>query len=53
MTVTTVTTIDRSELTLLVLPASADEIAQHEDLLAGLDKGVKGECVWRNYSQQG
>jgi DNA polymerase-3 subunit epsilon len=35
-----------------VLKASADEEAQHQNLLDGLDKAVKGTCVWRNYSQQ-
>jgi DNA polymerase-3 subunit epsilon len=38
---------------ILVLPAAADELAEHENLLAALDKGVKGECVWRKYSPQG
>ena len=38
---------------ILVLPASADELAAHDDVLAALDKGVKGECVWRKYSPQG
>ncbi|MBB3120050.1 DNA polymerase III subunit epsilon [Pseudoduganella violacea] len=31
----------------LVLSASADEVAAHEDLLNGLDKAVKGNCLWR------
>ncbi len=31
-----------------VLAASAEELAAHEDLLGGLDKAVKGSCVWRN-----
>ena len=35
---------------IIVAAASAEELAAHEDVLAGLDKGVKGECVWRNYS---
>jgi DNA polymerase-3 subunit epsilon len=35
---------------IIVVPASVDEIAAHEDLLAGLDKGVKGVCVWRAYT---
>ncbi|MGX4640363.1 DNA polymerase III subunit epsilon [Massilia sp. SYSU DXS3249] len=35
---------------IVVVAASAEELATHEDVLAGLDKGVKGECVWRNYS---
>jgi DNA polymerase-3 subunit epsilon len=38
---------------ILVLPASADELAEHENVLGALDKGVKGECVWRKYSPQG
>ena len=38
---------------IIVVAAGADELAQHEDVLAGLDKGVKGQCVWRNYSLQG
>jgi DNA polymerase-3 subunit epsilon len=28
------------------LPASADELAEHEATLAGLDKAVKGSCIW-------
>lgn len=32
---------------ILVVRASADEAAAHEDLLNGLDKAVKGTCVWR------
>ena len=38
---------------ILVLPASADDLAEHENVLAALDKGVKGECIWRKYSPQG
>lgn len=38
---------------ILVLSASADELAEHDNVLAALDKGVKGECVWRKYSLQG
>ena len=38
---------------IIVVRASAEEEAQHEEVLAGLDKGVKGQCVWRNYSLQG
>ena len=38
---------------IIVVAASAEEAAQHEEVLAGLDKGVKGQCVWRNYSLQG
>jgi DNA polymerase-3 subunit epsilon len=32
---------------ILVVRASDDEVAAHEDLLNGLDKAVKGTCVWR------
>jgi DNA polymerase-3 subunit epsilon len=32
-----------------VLAASIEELAEHEALLGGLDKAVKGTCVWRNY----
>ena len=35
----------------IVLAASADELAEHESLLGGLDKAVKGTCIWRNYAQ--
>jgi len=38
---------------IIVVAASADELAIHEEVLAGLDKNVKGSCVWRNYSPQG
>jgi len=36
---------------IIVLAASADELAEHESLLGGLDKAVKGSCVWRNYAE--
>jgi DNA polymerase-3 subunit epsilon len=32
---------------ILVLRASDDEVAAHEDLLNGLDKAIKGTCIWR------
>ena len=32
---------------IIVRPASGDELAQHEALLAGLDKDSKGKCIWR------
>ena len=35
----------------IVLAASADELAEHESLLGGLDKAVKGSCIWRNYAE--
>ncbi len=31
---------------ILVLAASADEVSEHEALLAGLDAQIKGKCVW-------
>jgi DNA polymerase-3 subunit epsilon len=34
---------------IIILAASADEVAEHESLLGGLDKAIKGICVWRNY----
>jgi len=38
---------------IIVVAASADELAAHDAVLAGLDKNVKGNCVWRNYAVQG
>ncbi|MFC0251816.1 DNA polymerase III subunit epsilon [Massilia consociata] len=38
---------------IIVVAASSDELAAHEEVLAGLDKNVKGSCIWRNYSPQG
>ena len=38
---------------IIVVAAAADELAEHDNVLAGLDKAVKGNCVWRNYSPQG
>ncbi len=35
----------------IVLAASADELAEHESLLGGLDKAVKGTCIWRSYAE--
>ena len=32
---------------IIVVRASDDELAAHDDLLNGLDKAVKGTCVWR------
>jgi DNA polymerase-3 subunit epsilon len=34
----------------IVLRASEDEASAHKELLDGLDKAVKGTCVWRNAS---
>ena len=38
---------------IIVVAAGADELAAHEEVLAGLDKNVKGSCLWRNYSPAG
>ncbi len=35
----------------LILAASADELVEHESVLGGLDKAVKGACIWRNYAE--
>jgi len=35
---------------IVVLAASADELAEHEILLSGLDKAVKGQCIWKSYA---
>jgi DNA polymerase-3 subunit epsilon len=32
---------------IVVLQATADELAEHESLLDGLDKAIKHPCVWR------
>ncbi|GGZ05657.1 DNA polymerase III subunit epsilon [Pseudoduganella plicata] len=32
---------------ILVVRASGDELAAHEELLNGLDKAMKGTCIWR------
>jgi DNA polymerase III subunit epsilon len=42
--------VDLSQVALaeiLVVKASDEEVAAHEDLLDGLDKAMKGTCVWR------
>ncbi|MFP5393039.1 MAG: DNA polymerase III subunit epsilon [Gammaproteobacteria bacterium] len=35
----------------IVVRASADEISEHESVLGGIDKQVKGSCLWRSYAQ--
>ncbi|WP_426196951.1 DNA polymerase III subunit epsilon [Massilia sp. DWR3-1-1] len=35
---------------IIVLPATDSEAAEHEALLAGLDKAVKGQCIWHGYT---
>lgn len=39
--------ISLAQFDLPVLLATADELVQHDGLLNGIDKGVKGTCVWR------
>jgi DNA polymerase-3 subunit epsilon len=36
---------------IIIVAASADELVEHETVLGGLDKAVKGNCVWRNYAE--
>ena len=35
----------------IVVRASAEELTAHAELLGGLDKQVKGQCIWRNYAE--
>ena len=35
----------------IILKASAEELAEHDSVLGGLDKAVKGTCIWRNYAE--
>ncbi|MES2759591.1 MAG: DNA polymerase III subunit epsilon [Pseudomonadota bacterium] len=35
---------------IIVLSASAEEEAEHLSVLGGLDKAVKGACIWRSYA---
>jgi DNA polymerase-3 subunit epsilon len=35
---------------IFVLAASDEEMAEHVGVLGGLDKAVKGACIWRNYA---
>ena len=36
---------------IVVLAATAEELAEHASVLAGLDKQVKGSCVWRSFAE--
>ncbi|MEQ1582684.1 MAG: DNA polymerase III subunit epsilon, partial [Candidatus Nitrotoga sp.] len=38
---------DLSRLKLRVLPANDDELAQHAQQLADIDKASKGTCMWK------
>ncbi|MFL6708952.1 MAG: DNA polymerase III subunit epsilon [Massilia sp.] len=35
---------------IIVLAADPEEAAEHEAVLGGLDKAVKGQCIWRTYA---
>lgn len=46
------TQLDRLPLAdILVLKALPEELSEHEALLQGLDKQVKGQCIWRTAEQ--
>jgi DNA polymerase-3 subunit epsilon len=47
-----VTKVDLSRFALPVLPANAQELASHEDVLNQLDKSSGGKTVWRQTSVQ-
>jgi DNA polymerase-3 subunit epsilon len=36
---------------ILVMNATADELAEHETVMNSLDKEVKGSCIWRSLGQ--
>ncbi len=36
-----------SMATIILLPPTPDELLEHETNLAGLDKAVRGSCIWR------
>jgi DNA polymerase-3 subunit epsilon len=40
--------VDFAAFTLLILEASAEELAEHETVLADLDKASGGKTIWRN-----
>jgi DNA polymerase-3 subunit epsilon len=41
--------VDLSTFVLPVLPANAQELAAHDDVLAQLDKSSGGKTVWRTH----
>ena len=49
--VTGAAAVDLSRIALTVLPASAQELAEHEALLAQLDKESAGKTLWRTLPQ--
>jgi DNA polymerase-3 subunit epsilon len=44
----TIESVDLSHISLPVISASEQELSQHEDVLAQLDKASGGKTVWRN-----
>jgi DNA polymerase-3 subunit epsilon len=44
--------LDLSTLDLPLVNIAPDDMAAHEAYLQGLDKEVKGACIWRRYSAQ-
>jgi DNA polymerase-3 subunit epsilon len=44
----TIESVDLSHISLPVITASEQELSQHEDVLAQLDKASGGKTVWRN-----
>ncbi|MGB3880468.1 MAG: DNA polymerase III subunit epsilon [Diaphorobacter nitroreducens] len=48
---TTVAAVDLSRIALTVLTASAQELAEHEEVLAQIDKSSSGKTIWRTLSE--
>ena len=48
---TTVAAVDLSRIALTVLTASAQELAEHEEVLVQIDKFSSGKTIWRTLSE--
>ena len=48
---TTVAAVDLSRIALTVLTASAQELAEHEEVLVQIDKSSSGKTIWRTLSE--
>ncbi|ACM33102.1 MULTISPECIES: DNA polymerase III subunit epsilon [Diaphorobacter] len=48
---TTVAAVDLSRIALTVLTASAQELAEHEEVLVQIDKSSGGKTIWRTLSE--
>ncbi|WP_287953646.1 DNA polymerase III subunit epsilon [Diaphorobacter sp.] len=48
---TTVAAVDLSRIALTVLTASAQELAEHEEVLMQIDKSSSGKTIWRTLSE--